>query len=50
MRGTNQLSNASPSRSENSQMKNSASRGEISARRMARQPIGEAYPPGRAER
>jgi hypothetical protein len=39
-RGTSQLSKERLSRSENSQMTNSASRGEIRARRRARQPIG----------
>jgi len=40
MKGTSQLSKARPSRSLNSQIANSASRGEISAKRRTRQPMG----------
>jgi hypothetical protein len=40
MKGTSQLSKARPSRSLNSQIANSASRGESSAMRRTRQPMG----------
>src|SRR4029077_21182579 len=48
-RGTNQLSKARLSRSEKRKIANSASRGEMKARRTTRQAMGRRYPLGRPQ-